>query len=158
MWAVSTLIFLLTVTLGFMLFRNFVVKLYVERHSNREGSRIRTKVVVGALALSFMPVVFLVLFSVAVLNTNINKWFSRPGELINTNYINLGNAIESAARDRAQAEAIRLALRRMHTSSQQASLLPTLENGARRIPSRPFVHRAARCDQNNGVRARQRER
>jgi two-component system nitrogen regulation sensor histidine kinase NtrY len=109
-WAVSTLIFLLTVTLGFMLFRNFV-KLYVERHSNREGSRIRTKLVVGALALSFMPVVFLVLFSVAVLNTNINKWFSRPGELINTNYINLGNAIESAARDRAQAEAIRLSLR-----------------------------------------------
>src|SRR3954466_9704035 len=30
-WAVSTLIFLLTVTLGFMLFRNFV-KLYIERH------------------------------------------------------------------------------------------------------------------------------
>ena len=41
-WALSTLIFILTVTLGFMLARNFV-KLYVERHSNREGSRIRTK-------------------------------------------------------------------------------------------------------------------
>ena len=53
-WAVSTLIFLLTVTLAFMLVRNFI-KLYFERHSNREGSRIRTKLVVGALALSVTP-------------------------------------------------------------------------------------------------------
>jgi len=41
-WAVSTLIFLLTVTLGFMLVRNFV-KLWVDRRSNREGSRIRSR-------------------------------------------------------------------------------------------------------------------
>lgn len=36
-WAVSTLIFILTVTLGFMLFRT-VVKLYIERQTNRPGS------------------------------------------------------------------------------------------------------------------------
>ena len=59
-WAVSTLVFLLTVTLGFILFRTGV-KLYVERRSGREGSRIRTKLVLGALALSFIPVFFLVL-------------------------------------------------------------------------------------------------
>src|SRR5919204_6614572 len=58
-WGVSTLIFLLTVTLGFMLFRTGV-KLYIERQSNREGSRIRSKLIVGALALSFVPVIFLV--------------------------------------------------------------------------------------------------
>src|SRR3982751_3289865 len=69
-WAVSTLIFLLTVTLGFMLFRNFV-KLYIERHSNREGSRIRTKLVLGALALSVTPVVFLVVYSYSILNHNL---------------------------------------------------------------------------------------
>ena len=33
-WAVSTLIFILTVTPGFMLFRT-VVKLYIERQTNR---------------------------------------------------------------------------------------------------------------------------
>ena len=48
-WAVSTLIFLLMVTLGFMLVRRGV-KLYIERRSNREGSRIKTKLVIGALA------------------------------------------------------------------------------------------------------------
>src|SRR5579862_2492567 len=63
-WAVSTLIFLLTVTLGFMLFRTGM-RLYIERQSNREGSRLKSKLVIGALALSLLPVVFLVLFSYA---------------------------------------------------------------------------------------------
>ena len=54
-WAVSTLIFILTVTLGFMLFRT-VVKLYIERHSNRPGSHIKSKLIGGALALSVLPI------------------------------------------------------------------------------------------------------
>ncbi len=81
-WAVSTLIFLLTVTLGFMLFRE-TVKLYLERQRNQEGSRIRSKLVFGALALSLLPVVFLGLFSYAVLNRNLDKWFSAPVEGMN---------------------------------------------------------------------------
>ena len=80
LWAVSTLTFLLMVTLGFMLFRTGI-KLYIERRSNREGSRIKTKLVIGALALTILPVSFLVLFSVQVLNRNLDKWFSRPAEL-----------------------------------------------------------------------------
>src|SRR5512146_2287416 len=76
-WATSSLVFVLMVTLGFILFRTGV-KLYVERRSNRVGSRIKTKLVIGALALTSMPVFFLVLFSVYVLNFNLDKWFSRP--------------------------------------------------------------------------------
>ena len=56
------LIFLLMVTLGFMLMR-IVVKVWVERGSDKPGSRIRTKLVAGALVLSLMPVFFMVLFS-----------------------------------------------------------------------------------------------
>jgi PAS domain S-box-containing protein len=78
-WAVSTLVFLLTMTIGFMLFRTGV-KLYIERQSNREGSRIRTKMVVGALALSFLPVFFQFLLGYSLLNRNLDKWFSRPAE------------------------------------------------------------------------------
>ena len=46
-WAISSLIFILMVTLGFILFRE-AVKLYIERQSHREGSRIKTKLVVGS--------------------------------------------------------------------------------------------------------------
>jgi PAS domain S-box-containing protein len=99
-WAVSTLIFLLTVTLGFMLFRE-TVKLYLERQRNREGSRIRSKLVFGALALSLLPVVFLFLFSYAVLNRNLDKWFSAPVEGMNIQLrdvaVGLGEEVQSRA-------------------------------------------------------------
>ena len=77
-WAVSTLIFLLMVMLGFMLIRTGV-KLYIERQSNRETSGIRIKMVIAALVLSFVPVFFLVLFSVSILNRNLEKWFQPSG-------------------------------------------------------------------------------
>ena len=107
-WAVSTLVFLLTVTLGFMLFRTGV-KLYIERRSNQEGSRIKTKLVIGALALSFMPVFFLVLWSVYVLNRNLDKWFSRPAEGVRLNLVEIGKALEDEAREKAGAQAAWLA-------------------------------------------------
>ena len=103
-WAVSTLVFVLTITLGFMLFRTGV-KLYVERRSGREGSRIKTKLVVGALALSFLPVCFLVLWGVSVLNRNLEKWFSRPAENVRLNLAEIGAALARESRDRTHAEA-----------------------------------------------------
>ncbi len=107
-WAVSSLVFLLFITLGFMLFRTGV-KLYIERRSNREGSRIRTKLVLGALALSFMPVVFLVLFSVQVLNKNLDKWFSKPAEVQRLNFIELAVTLDRSLNEKAQVQAELLA-------------------------------------------------
>ncbi len=103
-WAISTLVFLLTVTLGFMLFRTGV-KLYIERRSGREGSRIKTKLVVGALALSILPVCFLVLWGVSVLNRNLEKWFSRPAENVRLNLAEIGQALVREAHERTRAEA-----------------------------------------------------
>ncbi|MEO8051128.1 MAG: ATP-binding protein [Acidobacteriota bacterium] len=99
-WAISTLIFLLTVTLGFMLFRTGV-KLYLERQANREGSRIKTKLLAGALALSLLPVVFLALFSYAILNRNVEKWFSRPAEGIRTDLVQSSKALSAEVQGRA---------------------------------------------------------
>ena len=101
-WAVSTLIFLLTVTLGFMLFRT-AVKLYFERQANREGSRIKTKLLAGALALSLLPVVFLALFSYVILNRNVEKWFSRPAEGIRADLVESSNALAAEVSGRAKA-------------------------------------------------------
>ncbi|MCC6862209.1 MAG: HAMP domain-containing protein [Bryobacterales bacterium] len=103
-WALSTLTFLLMVTLGFMLFRTGI-KLYIERRSNQQGSRIKSKIVFVALALSILPVFFLVLFSVNVLNRNLDKWFGRPAEMEYRSYVQMAESLkaEVAAKGRVQA-------------------------------------------------------
>ena len=108
-WAVSTLIFLLTVTLGFMLFRTGV-KLYFERQSGSEGSRIKTKLVLGALALSLLPVAFLVSFSYTILNRTLDKWFGRPAEGVKFSLIDTAVALDDEVQHRAQALANWIAL------------------------------------------------
>jgi PAS domain S-box-containing protein len=115
-WAVSTLIFLLTVTLGFMLFRE-TVKLYLERQRKQEGSRIRSKLVFGALALSLLPVVFLFLFSYAVLNRNLDKWFSAPVEGMSNQLRDAAEGLGEEVQSRADALAHWLAA------------LPEVQNG-----------------------------
>lgn len=110
LWAVSTLIFVLAVTVGFMLFRTSV-KLYLERQRNREGSRLQSKLVAGALAMSLLPVVFLVAFSLVILNRNIEKWFMVPVEGIKTELQDASKAFGDEVQGRADAVAGLLALR-----------------------------------------------
>jgi PAS domain S-box-containing protein len=107
-WATSSLVFVLMVTLGFILFRTGV-KLYIERRSNREGSRIKTKMVIGALALSSMPVLFLVLFSVHVLNVNLQKWFNKPVEDERISFNEMAAALKGQVQRRAETQAALLA-------------------------------------------------
>ena len=103
-YGISILIFLLMLTLGFMLVR-LVVKLWMERRSDRTGSRIRTKLVAGALALSLMPVFFMVLFSVYVLNATLQKWFTRPVEHELVDLAKIAGALDRQTRDKANAQA-----------------------------------------------------
>ena len=101
-WSASTLIFLLTVILAFMLAREFV-KLYLERQRNREGSRIKTKLVAGALALSLVPVAFLAAFGYQILNRNLDKWFSRPAEGMRVELIDTAVSYGQEVQGRADA-------------------------------------------------------
>jgi two-component system, NtrC family, nitrogen regulation sensor histidine kinase NtrY len=107
-WAISSLIFVLMVTLGFILVRT-VVKLYIGRHSNQEGSRIQTKLVAGALALSITPALFLVLFSYEVLNRNLDKWFSQPAESSHQTFVQISETLRNELKDEAELQAALLA-------------------------------------------------
>jgi len=102
-WGVSTLIFVLTVALGFILFRTGV-KLYMERQSNRPGSHIKSKMIGGALALSVLPVFFLVLWSVSVLNRNLDSWFGRPARNIKTDLSQVGVVLDKEVRGKLTAQ------------------------------------------------------
>ncbi len=139
-WAVSTFVFLLAVTLGFMLLRT-AARLYLERRSGKEGSRIKTKLVVAALALSFVPVVFLVLWSVSVLNYNLAKWFSGPAEGVRQNLADIIRILDREAQDEASAQAAWLA-GLPETRAALAAGSGTLEAycGERGVPAASLVH------------------
>src|SRR5215467_6002721 len=107
-WALSILIFILMVTLGFILVR-IGVKLYIERRSDREGSRIKTKLVVGALALSFMPAFFLVLFSYLILNVNLQRWLMAPGDAERRVFIEMAHVFKKELAQQADLQADLLA-------------------------------------------------
>src|SRR3954463_13742628 len=103
-FGISLLIFLLMVTLGFMLVR-IIVKLWVDRRGDRLGSRIRTKLVAGALALSLLPVFFMVLFNYYVMNRTLARWFTGPNEHVIEDFQHLSGALEQQTKAKAMAEA-----------------------------------------------------
>ena len=107
-YGLSILIFLLFVWLGFY-FTRLLWRLWIERASNRPGSRIKTKLVAGALLLSAMPVFFMVLWSVYVLNNSMSKWFNRPNEHELVDFDRIADALIRQASDKASAEAELLA-------------------------------------------------
>ena len=77
LWALSICVVLGAVALGFLLFRN-LLKLYIERRGDVVGSRLKTKLVIGVLALSILPIAAHVVYSLQLLNRNFDKWFSQP--------------------------------------------------------------------------------
>ncbi len=125
-WAISTLVFLMTITLGFMLFRQGL-KLYIERQSGQEGSRLRSKLVAGALALSILPVVFLVIFSIQVLNRNLDKWFSIPAMQVRESLIDIGVGIRQETQRRIDTLARYGALKLATTASVSGAICRELE-------------------------------
>ncbi len=77
LWGVSAFVVIGTITLAFVVSRS-LLKVYIERRQNKLGSHIKTKLVVAALALSVVPVAVHVTYSIALLNRNVDKWFSQP--------------------------------------------------------------------------------
>jgi hypothetical protein len=106
--AISALIFLLFVALTFVLARN-LLKVFAERRIGVLGSRFRARMVVGALLLSFLPTLFLFLFSYVLMNRSIEKWFSRPIEQLSQNTSQIAKLLTSYAQENAAAEANTLA-------------------------------------------------
>jgi nitrogen fixation/metabolism regulation signal transduction histidine kinase len=106
--ALAALIFLSLVALTFVLLR-ILLKLAAERRVGVLGSKFRTRMVVGALALSFAPVIFLFLFAYGLMNRSIDKWFSTPVEEVRQDTARVGALLSNYAWENAQAEAKTLA-------------------------------------------------
>src|SRR5215472_16650149 len=75
-------IFMTAALLVFLLIlgRN-TVRLWVERSREQLGARFKTKMVVGAMALSLLPIVFMFIVSYSLINRSLLLWFPKPLEL-----------------------------------------------------------------------------
>lgn len=106
--ALTVLIFLLLVTVLVLLFRN-VVKLAADQSGRGLGSKIRSRMLAGALLLSFAPAVFMFLFSFLLLNRSTERWFSQPSTQLREDASHSVLELAEYASSNAQAEAESLA-------------------------------------------------
>lgn len=106
--ALSALIFLLFVALTFVLLRN-LLKLFAERRLGVLGSKFRTRMVVGALLLSSLPVMVMYWFAYGLMNRSIDKWFSSPIEEVRADTHAMATLLAGYAMQNARAEAVAIA-------------------------------------------------
>ncbi len=106
--ALSVIAFLLLLTLLVLLSRN-IVKLLADQRSRVLGSRIRSRMLVGALLLSFAPAVFMFLFSFGLLNRSMERWFSQPASQLRQGSTRVALELSQYAAANARAEAESLA-------------------------------------------------
>jgi nitrogen fixation/metabolism regulation signal transduction histidine kinase len=105
--AISIVSFLLLVTLIVLLARN-ILKLLADQQSRVLGSRLRSRMILGALILSFAPALFMFLFSYLLMNRSIDRWFSQPSTDLReaSSSIALEMANYMATNARAEAESL----------------------------------------------------
>jgi nitrogen fixation/metabolism regulation signal transduction histidine kinase len=108
----SVVAFLLFVGVLFLLFRNFL-KLYADQRSRILGTRLRTRMLWGAVLVSLVPLVFMFAFSYLLMNRAVDRWFSQPvtqmREDANTMAVELFRYAAANARSEADSIAIQLA-------------------------------------------------
>ena len=102
----TVVVFLLLLVLLMLLLRN-ILKLYADQSSSALGSRLRTRMVLGAALIALTPAVFMFLFSFQLMNRSIDRWFSpNTSELREDStrvVLELAQYVTSNAREEAEA-------------------------------------------------------
>ncbi len=80
LYAVSSFTTAALLVFGLILTRT-VLRLWAERSKEQLGARFKTKMVIGAMALSLLPIVFMFFVSYSLLNRTLGRWFPRPLEI-----------------------------------------------------------------------------
>jgi two-component system nitrogen regulation sensor histidine kinase NtrY len=80
LYAVSTFIVAALLVFGLILTRS-LLRLWAERRAEQLGSRFKTKMVLGALAVSLLPVIIMFIASYGLVNHTLSRWFPRPLEI-----------------------------------------------------------------------------
>lgn len=79
LYAVSTFVVAALLVFGLILTRT-LLRLWAERSAERLGARFKTKMVLGAMSISFLPVIFMFYVSYTLLGRTVGRWFPKPLE------------------------------------------------------------------------------
>ena len=80
LFAVNSFITAALLIFGLILVRT-IVRLWVESSRDQLGARFKTKMVVGAMAISLLPIIFMFIVSYSLINRTLMRWFPRPLEI-----------------------------------------------------------------------------
>ncbi len=132
--ALSVVAFLLFVVLLILLSRN-ILKLYADQRSRVLGSRLRSRMLIGALLLSLAPAMFMFIFSYFLLNRSVDRWFSQPVSELREDSTRVALELSHYATSNARAEAEALAsspalARALDAEDDPAVIAPTGLNAA----------------------------
>jgi len=119
----SVLAFLLFVGVLVLLVRN-VLKLYADQRSRVLGTRLRTRMVWGAVLVSIVPLVFMFAFSYLLMNRAVDRWFSQPVTEMREDANRMALELYRYAAANARSEAGSIALQ-LSDSSIDAGARPT---------------------------------
>lgn len=135
LYVFSTVVFLAFVIYGLVLTR-YLARLYLEHRQRVLGTKFKTKMVVGALALSLLPVIALFFLSYAMVNRTLAKWFPRPLEIVRDDALfivqHMRQDREHRARELAQIAAEEEGLQRQLRERDTDLLRQTLARLAQR--------------------------
>ena len=81
LYALSTLNFVAFVVFSFIFVRN-LLKLRRERNERQLGSKVKTRLLVYFISISFLPVTAMAVFSYLFLNRSLEKWFYPFPEIV----------------------------------------------------------------------------
>jgi hypothetical protein len=128
----SALAFLLFITVLVLLVRN-VLKLYADQRSRVMGTRLRTRMLWGAVLVSLVPIIFMTIFSYGLMNRAVDRWFSQPVTEMrdDSNRMALQLSQYTSANARTEAESIAVSLAVTESISQAAKgdrSAPSLED------------------------------
>src|ERR1700716_640855 len=130
LYALSTLNFVAFVVFSFIFVRN-LLKLRRERHERQLGSKIKTRLLVYFIAISFLPIIAMASFSYLFLNRSLEKWFgSLPARVVNEAQEVQREAIDAQTRNlRDTASLLAVVLNPQSDSDRQQTLDRIVGNG-----------------------------
>jgi two-component system nitrogen regulation sensor histidine kinase NtrY len=100
----SIVAFLLFVAVLVLLVRN-VLKLYADQRSRVMGTRLRTRMLWGAVLVSLVPIASMFAFSYQLMNRSVDRWFSQPATEVRDDSNNMALELARYTNANARAEA-----------------------------------------------------